>query len=366
MRFQRRKKIFPGVKLNFSKSGISTTIGIPGLSVNIGQNGTFLNTGLPGTGISHRHKLGSKADNSSKPSEPEVFENVHFYSPDEIKSDIPSEITSPSLVQLRLLLNDCLREENEINVELKKTKLRLTLLTISQFILYILIVGFLWKTLKNRIIGLKTYKNDLLDHLASCHVALDHDLSEIQLSNYEKLVDEFEQLSKAKCIWDVTNSVKVNQVKERSSASNSITRNKVQFYKRDIRLIKSKFPALAFKNSNGADLFFYPGFILVYESDKSFGLVDFNDLHVSHIDQRFIEEEAVPSDSQIVDYTWAKVNKNGSPDKRFKDNYQIPIALYGKLEIQSPSGLNEQWSVSNPSLSDSFTKAWLAFTRENR
>lgn len=366
MRFQRRKKIFPGVRLNFSKSGISTTIGVPGLSVNIGQNGTFLNTGLPGTGISHRQKLGSKADINSNPSEPEVFENVHFYSQDEIKSDIPSDITSPSLVQLRLLLNDCLREENEINVELKKTKLRISLLTISQVVLYVLIVGFFWKILRTRIKGLKAYKHDLLDHLESCHVALDHDLSEIQLSNYEKLVGQFEQLSKAKCIWDVTNSVKVNQAKERSSASNSIIRKKVQFYKRDIRLIKSQFPALAFKNSNGADLFFYPGFILIYESDRSFGLVDFNDLHVSHSDQRFIEEEVVPSDSQIVDYTWAKVNKNGSPDKRFKDNYQIPIALYGKLEIQSPSGLNEQWSVSNPSFSDSFNKAWLTFSRENK
>ena len=65
MRFRRRAKLFPGVYLNFSKSGIST-IGVRGASINIGKQGTYLNTGIPGTGIYDRQKIG---DSKQKPKE---------------------------------------------------------------------------------------------------------------------------------------------------------------------------------------------------------------------------------------------------------------------------------------------------------
>jgi hypothetical protein len=57
MRFRKSIKIAPGLKINISKSGVSTTIGGKGLSTNIGKNGAYLNTGIPGTGVSARHKI---------------------------------------------------------------------------------------------------------------------------------------------------------------------------------------------------------------------------------------------------------------------------------------------------------------------
>ena len=57
MRFRKRIKILPGVTLNISKSGVSTTVGVKGLSVNMNKTGTYLNTGLPGTGIYDRKKI---------------------------------------------------------------------------------------------------------------------------------------------------------------------------------------------------------------------------------------------------------------------------------------------------------------------
>lgn len=52
-RFRRSVKLFPGVRLNFSKSGISTSLGRPGASINLGPKGTRYTAGLPGTGISY-------------------------------------------------------------------------------------------------------------------------------------------------------------------------------------------------------------------------------------------------------------------------------------------------------------------------
>ena len=58
--FRKRKKVLPGVYLNFSKKGISANIGRKGANVSIGSKGTHLNFGIPGSGIYTRRKLKSK------------------------------------------------------------------------------------------------------------------------------------------------------------------------------------------------------------------------------------------------------------------------------------------------------------------
>jgi len=57
-RFRRSFRIAPGVRLNVSSRGLSTTLGGRGASVNIGPRGTYLNTSIPGTGLSYRERLG--------------------------------------------------------------------------------------------------------------------------------------------------------------------------------------------------------------------------------------------------------------------------------------------------------------------
>jgi hypothetical protein len=57
LRFRRRITIIPGVHLNISRSGISTSVGVRGASVTLGKRGTYGNIGLPGTGISYRERI---------------------------------------------------------------------------------------------------------------------------------------------------------------------------------------------------------------------------------------------------------------------------------------------------------------------
>ncbi|MEI8238465.1 MAG: DUF4236 domain-containing protein [Actinomycetota bacterium] len=53
-RFRRSITIVPGVRLNLSKSGISTSIGPRGATINIGHGRVSSTVGLPGTGMSYR------------------------------------------------------------------------------------------------------------------------------------------------------------------------------------------------------------------------------------------------------------------------------------------------------------------------
>ncbi len=57
-RFQKRISILPGVRINLSKSGVSTSLGPRGADVNIGKDGITANAGIPGTGLSYRQKVG--------------------------------------------------------------------------------------------------------------------------------------------------------------------------------------------------------------------------------------------------------------------------------------------------------------------
>ena len=93
VRFRRSVKIMPGVRINFSKSGMSTTIGPKGTSVNIGKKGTYLNTGIPGTGVYMREKIGggqaktrqASASSGSKGYDPEFLRRYELYKPVTIK-----------------------------------------------------------------------------------------------------------------------------------------------------------------------------------------------------------------------------------------------------------------------------------------
>ena len=56
-RFRKSIKLFPGVKLNLSKKGISSlSIGKRGARINISKKGIQTTLGIPGTGISYKTK----------------------------------------------------------------------------------------------------------------------------------------------------------------------------------------------------------------------------------------------------------------------------------------------------------------------
>jgi hypothetical protein len=57
-RFRRTFTIFPGVRINLSKTGVSSSIGGNGATVNIGKSGPMVTFGIPGTGLSYRAHLG--------------------------------------------------------------------------------------------------------------------------------------------------------------------------------------------------------------------------------------------------------------------------------------------------------------------
>jgi len=53
LRIRRTIKVFPGLTLNLSKSGVSASVGVRGARVTVGKTGIRKTVGIPGTGLSY-------------------------------------------------------------------------------------------------------------------------------------------------------------------------------------------------------------------------------------------------------------------------------------------------------------------------
>jgi hypothetical protein len=364
MRFRRKAKLFPGVYLNFSKSGISMSLGVPGASVNLGKQGAYLNTGIPGTGLYDRHKIGvGKKKKQTNPQADieiprKIVPNAEIGT---IKTDQAETTTTQGLQELKRMLLDCYQERIDLKKEIEKAKTKLTIATVLMVFSYLLIFGFFIKWFMENRKDKKEYLSDLRNQLENCFVNIDMDVDNQIEKKYQNLLENYKTLLTCEKIWDVTSTVAVDQKITRSAASALVTRRLVKFDFGNIDIIKSKHDALHFENANGGDLYIYPAFLAIIDTQRKFGLVDIRELEFNFHGQRFLEEEEVPKDAVVMGYTWSKVNKNGTPDKRFKDNYQIPICKYGEIELTSSTGLNEAYSFSSFEKSESFAQSMIEY-----
>ena len=369
--YRRRIKIIPGVHLNLSKSGISASIGVKGASVTVGKNGTYLNAGIPGLGIYSRQKLSA----NNKPIADPIPEPDHqpgalpAYNPglrvDNIFSADPQTITSQDMQGVKETILTAQEQRLALTTDLQDVKKSLakskSRLTISYVFLYGIIIKSVSRKIKEDICSQKEVIGQIQEQIENSAVQLDFIFEDDLLKSYTDVVECFKKLCTSSKIWDVTSAHDQNRALTRSAASVVVSKKEVRLDLKEIPDIKANFNPLYFQNGNGADIYFYPNFIIVYSSKVKFAIIGLNELRFTFTPVRFIETGTVPADSKIIDSTWAKVNKNGTPDKRFANNYEIPVVRYGNIALQTSTGLNEEYEFSNYEFVEAFAKAFLNY-----
>lgn len=352
--YRKRIKIIPGVHLNISKSGISTSIGVKGANVTFSNKGTYLNTSIPGLGISNRQKI--SGNNSSRPSY-ETPVPITYEGKGNIFSLDVQEITSQDMMGVKEAIISARFQRLELIEDLSKIKTSLNWSKVKLVLGYVFIMGLIKKEIANSIKeDIKEKKDAIVEvtnQIQKCYIHLNAEFDSEIKARYDEFVGSFKNLCSSRKIWDVTSAYYQNRVVTRSAASTTVSRREVRFGIRNIEDIKSDLEVLCFHNANGADIYFYPTFIVMHNS-RDFAIIGFNELNLVHSPVRFVEEDPIPSDSNVIDKTWAKVNKNGSPDRRFKNNYQIPIVKYGQINLSTSTGVNEEYKFSNYEYSEIF------------
>jgi Protein of unknown function (DUF4236) len=385
LRFRKSIKLFPGVRINLSKSGISASLGVPGATLNIGKLGLRSTVGIPGSGLSytayHSRSLPSATQASVPvpdgpglqeiflPSEPlqEKFPVApnSAYSMQEINSAATEQLTSSSLVQFKNLISAAKQQRAELNDDLaqadslrvqQEAELARRSRSVFRF--------FYRKKIERLEDSLPIVISEierLQEWQQETYVDVTFDTSREASRAYGNLNRAFDKLSACEAKWDVTAGRNTNQPLERTAATRVVSRSGIVVSYSSSDLIRFDGRAMSIGNANGEDILIYPGFVLMPRADDIFAVIDVREIELTFKDVNFFEEDTVPSDASIFAHTWAKTNKDGSRDMRFKDNYQIPVCHYGQLRFTSRGGIEEEFQFSNPTSAREFCAAYNSY-----
>jgi hypothetical protein len=183
-----------------------------------------------------------------------------------------------------------------------------------------------------------------------------------QAELYFRLRDEFAGLCDCAALWDVKSHQATDKFYERTVADTKIGRERVAFKLGTCDLIRWEQKVPHLRNAKGGELYLYPGFVLYRAAREAFSLIEYHDINGKAKTVGFQEEEGVPADSTRIGTAWAKSNKDGSRDRRFANNYEIPIMKYGDLVLRSSNGLWEEFYFSNVDRLLKWLNALNAFT----
>ena len=358
MKLRKRITVFPGFVINLSKSGMSATIGTKGCSLNVGKEGVYANTGIPGTGLYDRVEINKTIKNQDDEKDGSIQSNTDSYDVLEIKSLDPSYLTSEEMFGLKKIILNYQIEKERLKQDLESARKNYARFTFFMYISFILIIGLpFFKIIIRKWKELSHNKNQLNEEYSSYALDVDISLDKDIENNYLELKKSFSDLMNVNQIWSLITSQNIDRVKQRSFASTKISRVDTRFVAKELDFIKTQYSPVTLISSNGLTLYFYPCFLIAMnETDNDFAVISYQNVTVLQKVVSFSENKSLPSDAVIEGYTYKYVNKNGSPDKRYNDNPQIPIASYYQLSLSSATGLNESYLISNAKIGESFGK----------
>lgn len=188
-----------------------------------------------------------------------------------------------------------------------------------------------------------------------------YDLDPVFALSYDALCDAFKSVGSCGGRWHVGAEGRVRETKYHAGAGTLVSRTATAVTFDGIPPLRANIPVPTLPVGR-QHLVFLPDTVLVYDGSKA-GAVAYGDIRVETSEVRFIEDGAVPHDTAVVDRTWRYVNKNGGPDRRFTNNRELPVVLYGEARLTSPTGLNEVIQTSRPDAVESLKDALTTFAK---
>lgn len=406
--YRKRVRIAPGVHLNLSRRGVSTTIGVRGASVNFGKKGTYVNTGIPGTGFYNRQKI------SGDRGRPYASVKRNIYTSPSGGGQLLGYGCAGILALLFLFMG---------LIWLIDERQTLTGIIFLSFALYVVVGAILintsisakpkapsinWVDQAKRMLPrtggtarsilqnfiqcyeltqqideesaivqglekkLSKKPNEQLERLLkdcrgvltkrmrqleATQINVDSQLSEEEKAAYSQLCERFEALLSTDKIWLITDEVLTTQRKAFSNIS--IKRCEASIYVGVFNFLKSAFdiPVL---DSGDARYYIYPKFIIKATDVCHFYVYPHDLGRLTTATVNYQESEARPVDAEFLKYTWQYVNKNGEPDKRYANNLRYPVFKYCCLFVNT-GNTTAKFMFSNYTTASEFATAYTVY-----
>lgn len=332
MGFYFRKSInFGGLRVNFSQSGIEFSAGIKGFRIGTGPKGNYIHMDLNGFSYKNFFSNNPKRNTSKKQNHSNPYHETSYKFNNLEGNNIQNLVNSNH--------NMLIREINE-----KNKKIRLTFIWSLISFCFTLInpIFFFFLFLTPLFIFMDNKRKTIL---------IIYDIEKEIEEKIQAFYNTFNKIINSSSKWHIPLSANLYNdydKKINAGASNLIKRNPCSVEISTPPLIKTnvEIPVISAGNQK---LYFMPDKILIYQNNLV-NCADYNELKIKYHNISFVEDETVPNDTRIIGKTWKYVNKNGNPDKRFKNNKQLPIVEYSEIIFSNNNGLNIVIQISRPDI----------------
>ncbi|MEG6508013.1 DUF4236 domain-containing protein [Methyloligella sp. 2.7D] len=358
MPFYFRKSVAAGpFRFNFSQSGVGISVGVKGFRIGTGPRGHYVRAGLGG--IYYRGSLGGAGERSKRRREAAARRRELRTVPSSVEM---TEIESGDVLEMRdEKVGDLIDELNAKQQQISFAKVfgyGFALLGLAAGLLSggagWIIVAF---ALPAWVFGswLDSYRRK---------VVVLYDLDTTIEARYRALTEGIDTLANCGAKWHIESHGQISNLtawKQHAGADRLVSRKSTSLSYAKPKVLESNItpPALGV----GRQVIYLLPDVVLMEDSSRFGAIAYRDLDLRIDQTNFIEDGSVPKDAEVVGYTWKHPNKRGGPDRRFKDNYQIPVCRYEQLHLTSESGVNELLIFSQLGLLESVIRSFEALSK---
>jgi DNA polymerase-3 subunit epsilon len=333
-------------RLNLSRSGIGVSAGVPGFRVGTGPRGNYVRVG--GRGI---YYAGTAQRTPALKALPQTWQALPPAPPPAGEVEL-QELAGASVQQL------VAANPTEIITQMRDAARRIRIWPIATAVLALLalftvpyglilllpgIPGVLWLRQRGR---------------ARRSVVVFYQVDDEPAVRFDHLAAAHHFTRQAQRAWHVEARGDLTTPYQRkvNAGASSVIRRSAATLTVDGPPVLVTNIAVPSLNTRNRSVYFLPDRALVRQG-KDYAELPYVSLHVSVTPQRFIEDGPTPTDSQMVDTTWQYANVNGGPDRRFKNNRQLPVMLYGRLTLSNPYGFLMVWDFSRPDVAVALAEA---------
>ncbi|WP_083876993.1 DUF4236 domain-containing protein [Ideonella sp. B508-1] len=361
---------FGAVRFNFSGSGIGVSAGIPGLRIGAGPRGAYISGGVGG--FRYRKSLGARSSPVSTvgtPARPPSTTPAEAPTPQLHDGPSPTvvgtvEHNAKDVLELADSNGDALLQSMN---EQRSRQALWPFAAVGLFVAFLLFrnMGQSWPTAVHLvvaglfavIVGWVKWR-DGVQRLTV--LFFEPDAKSCQV--FEQLTASTRTAAEARKLRSVANTAQYADTKYTGGAAQGLKFEEASFSvgqppgvasNVDVPLLRAGRTLLAF----------FPDRVLAFQG-KSVGAIDYHRLEVASRPSQFIEHESLPSDARVIEHTWQYVNKKGGPDKRFKNNRQLPVCAYNALHLSTPDGLDLRFMASKEGCFDAFAQTVKAIHRQ--
>lgn len=337
MGFRYRKSINlgGGFRINLSKSGVGYSWGTKGYRITKTAGGKTRRTySIPGTGISYvsesgqnrnRQRNRNQRNTSNYQPAPQEPTNQQPVAEQRIESAEIENFQSAEFGNITSSIERTLKMNKWGNI-----LLWCALLMVANPVLIVLpIIGGILKVVAR----------------TKGAVTLEYDFDAEKEEEHNRRVGAWIILAEGDKEWQILTETQNLNTKVTAGASRSLNRVPCSIGKTSPYYLKTNVDLIQIKLKKET-LLILPDKVFIIRGSKV-GAVSYDDLQIQISSTNFVESEPVPKDAQVIGQTWQYVNKNGTPDKRYKNNRQLPICLYGVVRLRSASGINVEMHISN-------------------